>query len=79
MEMSSEVCYGLEWQAYYLTSYRLSLLAQPVKRGAGFSLCNGHVRPPVRLSVPSMAAATFDPHLPLAPERSSERAGSVNV
>ena len=47
--------------------------------GAGFSLCNGHVRPPVRLSVPSMAAATFDPHLPLAPERSSERAGSVNV
>ena len=46
---------------------------------AGFSLCNGHVRPPVRLSVPSMAAATFDPHLPLAPERSSERAGSVNV
>jgi len=74
MEMSSEVCYGLEWQAYYLTSYRLSLLAQPVKRGAGFSLCNGHVRPPVRLSVPPMAAATFDPHLATTGARAQQRA-----
>jgi len=55
------------------------MLAQPVKRGAGSSLSNGQVRLPVRLSVPSMAAAPFDPHLPLAQERSSERAGSVNV